>query len=372
MDEHQDKRHPVSVSHSPTQRRSRLAPALAAGCMLLASSAWARIEILFHHITASTEIRYSDPSGATTQLSSRDEQFSLPPFVAFSDATGPADGVAEAYLARPGVTLGRQLYAASVQRSTSNAVAAQTTYTGGTTVALKAITHWSITVKNPGTTPEPVDLSFFISGGGLDAYCATCVAGGLLLSTTARISFGVNDEPYNQLWMSRTELDATSTDHADLRNGARPLTPGPVGLRDRIGSYDPAGIGFLAASMFHIPDALDPYFRASVEPFNATLRLFTLQPGQSEDLNYFLEAAIEGSGAALGAAWLVDPFSLGSTDIPLPLSGFALNGLPITALLVPEPSQWLLMLVGTALLAAGARRRSRCRKTSSIRGVACA
>jgi hypothetical protein len=372
MDEHQDKRHPVGVSHSPTQRRSRLAPAFAVGCMLVASPAWARIEILFHHITASTEIRYSDPSGTATHVSSRDEQFSLPPFVAFSDATGPANGIAEAYLARPGVTLGRQLYAASVQRSTSNAVAAQTTYTGGTTVALQAITHWGITVKNPGTAPEPVDLSFFISGGGLDAYCATCVAGGLLMSTTARISHGINDDANNQLWMSRTELDATSTDHADLRNGARPVPLGPFGPLDRIGSYDPAGIGFLAASMFHVPDAQDPYFRASVDPFNATLRVFTLQPGQSADLNYFLEARIEGSGAALGAAWLVDPFSLGSTDIPLPLSGFALNGVPIAALLVPEPSRWFLTLAGAAVVAAGSRRRCRGRKAASIRGVACA
>jgi hypothetical protein len=321
--------------------------ALAGGCMLLASPAWANLEIFFFEITASTSIRYSDMSGTNTSVFRRNTQASVPPFVSFFDEAGRLDdGVAEAFADRPGITQGRQLYAASVQKSTSNAVAAQTTYTGGASVELSATTRWRAIVKNSGTAPEPVDFSFFVSGGGLDAWCASCVAGGLVMSATARISRGVNDEPFNQIWVSRTELNATSPASAALRNGDLPE------------SRDPAGIGFLTASMFHVPDAQDPYFRASIEPFNATLPLFTLAPGQSEDFSYFLEAKIEGSGTALGAAWLVDPFSLGSTDVLLPSSGFALNGVPVAALLVPEPSEWLLMLVGTAVVVTGTRRRA--------------
>jgi hypothetical protein len=364
MNEHQDKRHPVSVSHVPAHWLARVAPTLAAGCMLFASPAWAKLEILFHALSASTEIKYSNPAGTETHIVRTDTQNSLPPFVSFVDDGGrPQDGIAESFADRPGITQGRQLYAASVQRSTSNAVAAQTTYTGGTSVAVSATTRWRVIVKNSGTAPEPVDLSFFISGGGLDAWCANCFAGGLVMSTTARVSYGINDDWDNQLWVSRTELDAVSTDRADLRNGARQGSLDPFGNRDKGGSYDPAGIGFLTASMVHVPDTADPYFRASIDPFNATLPLFTLQPGLHEDFSYFLEASVEGSGTALGAAWLVDPFSLGSTDIPLPGSGFALNGVPITSLLVPEPSQWFLMLVGTTVLAAESRRRSRRRKT---------
>ena len=361
MNEHQDKLHPVSVPHVPAHWRSRLVPAFAAGCMLYASPAWARLEILFHELTASSSITYSDPSGINTHVLRTDTQHSLPPFLSFVDDKGRWHrGVVRG---PPRHYTGPATVCSVGPEETSNAVAAQTTYTGGTSVAVSATTRWRVIVKNSGTAPEPVDLSFFISGGGLDAWCANCFAGGLVMSTTARVSYGINDDWDNQLWVSRTELDAVSTDRADLRNGARPGSLDPFGNRDKGGSYDPAGIGFLTASMVHVPDTADPYFRASIDPFNATLPLFTLQPGLHEDFSYFLEASVEGSGTALGAAWLVDPFSLGSTDIPLPGSGFALNGVPITSLLVPEPSQWFLMLVGTTVLAAESRRRSRRRKT---------
>ena len=327
---------------------SRLHLAISALICFAALSPEARLVVDSLEIRAETRVRYSEFGGPVINTSSDDRQFSFPPFLGFQDSMGGfADGVADAFSGRPGLILGQPLYAAALQQSIANAVAVQSVYTGGVDVDLRATTQWALTLSNAGSALIAVDFSFFIAGGGLEAWCTSCFGSGLSLSATAALRRGPAALPPGlaaPLWRSVTQLDAPYPNNATLR------------IAFAAGSVDMLGIGFPDARIFDFPDPTDEYSRAEMDAFHGSATLLTLNPGEQEAIVYELEATVMSSASAFGTAWLVDPFSLGTTPTGLAGSGFAINGVSVESMMtgvsgVPQPPTWMWMWMLAGLLA---------------------
>jgi len=330
-------------------------PFAGSGCSLILAAllasamppAFAQVRVQEIRLISDANLKWS-PSTDLWPVSSELERATFP-FASFS-----GDGVARADVLRGNRSALDPIYASALQQGTSNAVAAQLTYTSDSQVSARAVTGWFVEIVNTGTEAVPVDFSFYISGGGLRLWCAACVTGGLTASATASISAThtlMASQSPSFKWEYTARLQGTP-----WLSGAR------VTLVDGIlaGSEDDLGIGFPSASIVDTPSSTrlayeDRDHVVAISEFNATARLFDLQPGETGRIDYGLIAEVEGIGGAYGTAWLTDPFSLGG-DPSLPSARFAINGIPIETLVpiaavVPEPRAWLLFALGLAVIA---------------------
>lgn len=371
-----DRRAAVVARRSPSAGARRLGPRWLARAVLTAVATVlvpplpvhaGPIEIQFIAVIAA--IRNSG-----TGVLQQEQETASSPFFSFASDHGAADGIARASVVRGGPFLGRSTYAASLQSSFANAVAAGRTYADGPigsttpTADMFGGTLWQVEVKNTSPVPQELRFSFFLSGGGLDLYCAACRSGLLKTSVSAEIKVAGEDP----VWRYDAALEG------------RPLSDSGEVARavlSEVATYDRLKIGTPKASIVRGPSGGDPFTTAEIGFFEASMVLQTLDPGDTAQIEYRLEAGFSGVTTALGRAWLTDPFSLGEPGA-LPDSRFAIGGLPFAVLLtpapggdptptpgVPTPSAGALLLGGLALLALASTRRRRlnaraCRRRS--------
>lgn len=234
-------------------------------------------------------------------------------------------------------------FAAAVQDSTSNAVSASSIYTDLRKVNLQSRAEWVAEIVNTGSIAEAVDFGFYISSGGMRINCTVCVTGPLVATVFAGIN--VETTVFDDPWRFEAKLSGFGT--------FRPqLTP------QTVDAHDTLGIGFPTVTSEVEPTGPGeaPSAVAEVAPFTATTRLGMLDPMEHMIITYYIGAQLEGPGSAFGAAWMVDPFSLGDPDA-LPPALFTINGQLIDFAVAPVPVPAAgILLIGPLFLLLRRRR----------------